>query len=239
MPHRVFNIKEVAAYLHLSTTYVQELVRTREIPHEKQGDRLTFRKKEIEGWASRRILQLPEKRLTAYHSGSSARTSETHPHGRLIPHMLAATRINPELTSKTRTSVIRDMAALADTTGLVSDLKELIESLEEREKLCSTAMPNRFALLHPRHHDPYMFSESFIVLGRSIQAVHFGALDGLATNLFFLVCCQDDRIHLHTLARLCAMCQQTPLLDTLLRADTASDMFEALLRAEQDIVARL
>ena len=45
LPYRVFNLEQVAVYLHLPVTEVKEFVRTREIPCEMQGDRLVFRKK--------------------------------------------------------------------------------------------------------------------------------------------------------------------------------------------------
>jgi mannitol/fructose-specific phosphotransferase system IIA component (Ntr-type) len=84
-----------------------------------------------------------------------------------------------------------------------------------------------------------MFSESFLVVGRTIQPIHFGAQDGLPSDIFFLLCCQDDRLHLHTLARLCSLCMETPLLETLRQADSSQEMLDALLESEQEIIRRL
>ncbi|MDD4872980.1 MAG: PTS sugar transporter subunit IIA [Kiritimatiellae bacterium] len=239
MPHRIFNIKEAAAYLHLSTADLETLVKERNIPCEKLGSRISFRRKDIDSWASRRILQFPEQHLANYHSRSSEKVMEFSKNRTLMPIMITVERINPSLTSRTKKSVIRDMVALADQTNLISDSKDLILSLEEREKLCSTAMPGGLALLHPRQHEPYMFTESFIVLGRNLQAIHFGAPDGEPTRLFFLVCCQDDRIHLHTLARLCTMCQKTNLLNELFSADSAKEILASILHSEEEIIKDL
>jgi mannitol/fructose-specific phosphotransferase system IIA component (Ntr-type) len=131
------------------------------------------------------------------------------------------------------------MVKLAERTDLVSDPTDLLRMIEERERLCSTALPEGYALIHPRHHDPYMFAESFAVFGRAVQGIHFGAPDGTPTDLFFIVCCQDDRLHLHTLARLCTMCMQTGLLFALRQAETADQMLLALCQAEEEIIRRL
>jgi nitrogen PTS system EIIA component len=127
--------------------------------------------------------------------------------------------------------------ALAGRTGLVLDPKGLLTSLEGREELCPTALPGGLALLHPRHHEPYMFEASFIVLGRPIQDIHFGAPDGQPSDLFFLICCRDDRIHLHTLARLCMMAMKTELLSRLRQAADADAMHECILACEQEVLA--
>ena len=239
MPQRTFNLKEVAAYLHLTSGDVEKLVKQGEIPHEKQRERIVFRRSEVDSWASQRILKLPEKRLRDYHVRSSASLSEISLNGALMPQLVTAERIAPALPSRTRASIIRDMAQLAAKTDLVSDSVELLRLIEERERLCSTALPEGFALIHPRHHDPYLFAESFLVFGRTIQPIHFGAQDGTPTDLFFLVCCQDDRIHLHTLARLCTMCMETGLLAALRQAETVDDVLSALCAAEVEIIRHL
>ncbi len=132
------------------------------------------------------------------------------------------------------------MVAQAERTGLLTaTAAELLAALKEREALCPTALPGGLALLHPRNHDPFMFSDSFLVLGRTARPIPFGALDGMGTDLFFLACCQDDRIHLHVLARLCMMCSQTGLLSSLRSAADHDEMLAVLLVAEDEIIRQL
>ena len=236
MPHRMLTMAETAEHLHLTSADLERLVKNDEIPFERQGTRVTFRHKDVDVWASRRILGLPGKALRDYHQASSARIHAIALQGPLVPQCMTVERIDPELHSRTRGSVLRDMVALAESTDLVSDPRELLNTLEERERLCSTALPGGVALLHPRNHDPYMFADSFIVLGRSLQPIHFGSQDGTSTDLFFLVCCQDDRIHLHALARLCTMYQQTDLLAALRVPETAAGMMQALVGSEDAVL---
>jgi mannitol/fructose-specific phosphotransferase system IIA component (Ntr-type) len=88
------------------------------------------------------------------------------------------------------------------------------------------------ALLHPRHPDPFLIESSFITVGRTVQRIPFGAPDGRATDLFFLLGCPDDRLHLHLLARLCLMAQKTDVLAELRETSSAEAMYYALIQAE-------
>ena len=237
MPHQSFTIDEAAAYLHLARPDLERLVKDQEIPFETRGDRVIFRRRDIDAWASQRILGLQDRRLTEYHQRTCQGTREFLPNEAIMPEMIQPEFINATMKAKTKASMIRDMVELAEKTGRVYDPKELLSSLEAREELCSTALPGGLALLHPRHHEPYMFESSFIVLGRPIQEIHFRAPDGQPTELFFLICCQDDRIHLHTLARLCMMAMKTELLLRLRQAPDAASMHEHIIACEQEVLA--
>jgi len=239
MPHKTFNLDEVAHYLHLTVAEVQKYVRERVMPHEERGGRLHFKRSEVDSWASRRILGATEKRLKTYHQQSSERMLDLSKEHAIMPDLVRSEFITPALASRTKPSVIRDLAALADRTELVSDAADLICSLEERERLCTTALPGGVALLHPLTHDAYRFSESFLVLGRAVQPLPFGSPDGSTTDLYFLVCCQNDRLHLHVLARICMMCHHTDLLLKLREASDALGMFAALVAAEREVISHL
>jgi len=237
MPFQLLDLEGVANYLHLTPADVERRVKNREIPFEKRGDRIVFRKAEIDAWASQHILDLPGQRLADYHEETTRFTRKILPQETMLPAMLEAGAIASAMTSKTKASVLRDLVALAEKTGHLNDPKSLLASLEAREELCSTAVPGGFALPHPRAHDPYLFDTSFLVLGRPVQEIHFGAPDGQPTHLFFLICCQDDRLHLHTLARLCLIAQKTKILEQLRDAPDAQAMHDALIAAEQGILA--
>ena len=237
MPFRLLDLDGVANYLHLTPADIEQRVKNREIPFEKRGDRIVFRKGEIDAWASQRILGFSGQQLAVYHQKSTRHTRKILPHETILPELLRSGAIASAMTSKTKASVLRDLVALAEKTGNLCDPKALLASLESREKLCSTAVPGGFALPHPRSHEPYLFATSFIVVGRPIQEIHFGAPDGQPTHLFFLICCQNDQLHLHTLARLCLLALKTKLLDQLRDAPDAETMRNSIIAAEQEILA--
>jgi PTS system nitrogen regulatory IIA component len=237
MPYQLLNLEEVARYLHLTSADVERRVKKGEIPFEKRGERVVFRKRDIDAWASQRILGLPEQRLVEYHRKTTRGTREFLPHEAILPEMLGRGAVNSAMTSKTKGSVLRDLVALAEKTGQLTDPKELLVSLETREELCPTALPGGLAIPHPRFHQPYLFESSFVVVGRPIQEIHFGAPDGKPTDLIFLLCCQDDRMHLHTLSRVCLMAQKTEMLSQLRAAPDATAMRDCIIAAEREALA--
>jgi mannitol/fructose-specific phosphotransferase system IIA component (Ntr-type)/predicted DNA-binding transcriptional regulator AlpA len=236
MPYRTFGLEEVARYLHLSGADVERLVKDQDIPCERHGPRLVFRKVEIDAWASQRILGLEGRRLAEYHQKSSREAQQLVANEAIMPEMIRPEFIEPAMTAKTKASVLRQMAALAGKTGRVSDPPSLLPGLEAREELCSTGIPGGLALLHSRSPESYLFEAAFLALGRTIQQIPFGAPDGQPTNLFFLIGCPDDRMHLHTLARLCLMAQKTDLLVDLRQATDADAMCECIIAAEQAVL---
>jgi excisionase family DNA binding protein len=236
MPYRTFRSDEVARYLHLNRADLDKLVKDHDIPFERHGERLVFRKVEIDAWASQRILGLRGRGLAEYHQKSSRDAQQIVPHAALMPDMIQPGFIEPALTAKTKASLLRQMVALAEETGRVCDPKALLEGLQAREALCSTGIPGGLALLHSRNPESYLFETAFLALGRTIQQIPFGSPDGQPTNLFFLIGCPDDRIHLHTLARLCLMAQKTEMLVALRQAVDADAMCEAILAAERAVL---
>lgn len=236
MPHTTFTVDQLADYLHVERRHVEEFLQAGDIPHTVRGGRTYFQRAEIDAWASQRVLRLPDEGLDWYHRKTTAGTREQFPGGALIPVLLSPAAIDLELTAKTKASVIRDLVALADRTGRVFDARELRESIGAREALGSTALPGGLALLHARQHGAYRFDGSFVVLGRTIQPIPFGASDGRPTRLFFLICCEDDRIHLHTLARLCLLAKETDVLSALSTVADPAGAYGALVAAELALV---
>ena len=237
MSYQILSLEAVAEYLHLTREDIVQRAKRNEIPHEKRGRRIVFSKEAIDLWASQRLLRLPDQRLTEYHKKSTRGTREILPRETLLPEMIRADFIAPAMPAKTKSSVLHGLVALAERTGRLVNPQDLVASLEAREALCSTGMPGGFALPHPRVPDPYLFESSFIVLGRTLQDIYFGAPDGQPTHLFFLICCQDDRLHLHTLARICLIAQKTAILDQLRQAPEAALMHACLLAAEEEALA--
>ncbi len=230
------NIDELAAYLHVARRHVERLLKDGEIPCVVRGGKVLFPHDEVEAWASQRLLRLPGQSLDWYHRHTMQGTQRVLPRAALIPALLQPDYIDLGLAAKTRAAVMRAMVEVADRTGRVFDARELLDSVEAREALCSTALPGGLALLHARQHRPYRYEGSFFVLGRTIQPIPFGAPDGRASQLFFLVCCQDERIHLHTLARLCLLALKTNILADLHEAPDATAAYAALVAAEQEVL---
>ena len=117
MPFRLLDLEGVANYLHLTPADIEQRVKNREIPFEKRGDRIVFRKAEIDAWASQRILGSTGQQLADYHQETTRFTRKILPQETMLPEMLKSGAIASAMTSKTKASVLRDLVALAEKTG--------------------------------------------------------------------------------------------------------------------------
>ncbi len=239
MPFRTLTLAQAAARLHLEVLDLSRLVKSGDVPFVRRGDEVAFVVRDLDAWVSQRLLGMTPARIADAH-----RRFWGGPHGldadvRMIPRICRASWIEPQLASKTKPAVLRDMVALAATTEFLYDDAALLHGLEERERLCSTAIGDGVAFLHARYHDANLCSDSFVVLGRAMRPIFAGAADGASTDLFFLLCCQDDAVHLHVLSRLCAMAHGTSVLTELRQVGTGEEMLAALIRSEEALLRTL
>ena len=236
MPHRILTLQQAAKRIRIPERELFHLVQREEIPYLRRGEEVVFEHRQLDEWAQRRIMGLPNKSLVAKHREAIAERTQLATEDALVERLFKPEWITPALESRTKSAVLHDMAGLALTTGLLYDETALLRELEARESVASTAIGGGAAFLHARYHDPYLCSESFIVLGKTVQQIFFGAQDGEETDLFFLICCTDDTFHLHTLARLCLLAHGSTMLEDLRAAATAEEMFQILCNAERDML---
>jgi len=239
MPFQTLTIQQAAQRLHMDAHELAQLVKRDEVPCIRRGDEMLFVRRDLDAWASHRLLNMSPDNMTTIHGAATRQQVDFEIHDRLIPRLFRPEWINPKLLSKTKPSVLRDMVALAAQTTLLYEDDVLLRGLEEREQQSSTAVGNGVAFLHMRYHDPLLCSDSFAVLGRTVRPIFAGAPDGQATDIFFLLCCQDNKLHLHALARLCAMSNNTTLLADLRTAATSQEMFAVLERTENTLLQSL
>ena len=240
MSHRILSLKQAARHIRIPERELFHLVQREEIPYLRQGEDVVFERHELDDWAQRRILGLPSRALIKEHRDAVVSATDNNIHEDiLVERLFRPEWIEPALASRTKPAVIRDMVALAVATGHLYDDAAFQREIEAREEAASTAIGGGAAFLHARYHDPYCAAESFVVLGKTVQHIFFGAQDGEQTDLFFLICCTDSTLHLHTLARLCMLAHGTALLPDLRAAATAEEMYHTLLIAERELLKTL
>lgn len=236
MPHETLNVLQVAGYLHLSVDEVVKLASRGHLPARKVKGVFQFTKSDIDHYVESRMHDLPHQRLEEIELGVSRHHGFDAKLFRLA-EMIPPRGISVDLPARTRDSAIRCLVDLADAAELVYDHAAVVDEIRRREELCSTAMLPQVALPHPRHPLPYDIAESFVVVGRTAGGIPFGAPDGTLTRLFFLICCKDDRTHLHVLARISRMLDQATIAELLSTEDAAAAR-KALGRRESAVVER-
>ncbi|MCD4825478.1 MAG: PTS sugar transporter subunit IIA [Phycisphaerae bacterium] len=236
MPHEQMNEQQVAAYLSMDLREVVRMASRETIPCRKLGDqKFIFRKSQIDHWVWQQMHNFDHKTLAGIEKG----VSDYHGFDAsepLICPLIPDNGIIVPLAAKTRQAVLGDLLDIAEAAGLVYARQEILDELRGRESLCSTALLPGVALPHPRHPLPYDIAASFIVVGLSDRGIPFGAEGGSLTRLFFLLCCKDDRTHLHVLARLVRMIEPAGTIDQLLAAETAEELAEILAHKEMEVL---
>lgn len=226
MPAVRFNLIQAATFVGLEPSALMARVRQGEVPFSGEAEQPMFEKDELQAWASARILCMDGKRLDRYERSAAAAHAEDGPFK--LENLVSPEMVLLGMDARTKASVLSGLVDFADSLNLLYDPRDLLESLRDREALSSTALSGGAAIPHPRHHDPYLAQESFLLVARTSAPVHFGAPDGKPSDLFFLLVCQDDRHHLRALARLCSILSDPKRYETLRAAETPEAVCDAL-----------
>lgn len=235
MPHEQMNEQQVAAYLHMDLREVLKLAARGQMPCRKVSGRFVFRQGDVDHWVEQQMHKLPKDRLAGIEKGVS-RHHGFEARSLLVWPLISAGGIIVPLGARTRDASIRRLIDHADEAGVVYAKDDLLNEVQKREELCSTAIFPEVALPHPRHPVPYDIATGFIVVGLTSAGIPYGAPDGSLTRLFLLICCKDERTHLHVLARLGQMFQDQDDLARMIAAESSERLGRILLECEQHIM---
>src|SRR6202008_5011180 len=144
----------------------------------------------------------------------------------LLASVLSEATTAVPLPAMTRASVLKELVVLAEQSWQVYDPEAVLEAVKQREEMGSTALPSGVAIPHPRRPLPAALGEAVMAYGRTASPMPFGAPSGGLTDIFFLVCCRDDRTHLRVLARLTRLLLRPEFLDELRAAETAGETWD-------------
>jgi PTS system nitrogen regulatory IIA component len=228
----MMDLEQLASYLHRDVREVGKLASRGHLPGHKVGGQWRFAKAEINQWIEKQLPAYDEKQLTALET-AGRRGGDREP---LLSELLAEANIAVPLLATTRSSVLRELVSLAEQSWQVYDAAAILEAVRHREERGSTALPNGVAIPHPHRPLPAALGESVIAYARTASGIPFGAEHGALTDVFFLVCCRDDRTHLRVLARLTRLLMRPDFLDDLRAADTTAESWEKIAAAEQELL---
>jgi len=237
MPYRSLTIQEVARMLGADARRVERMAQRGEIPCQKIGGQFRFNRAQITEWLQQEMGGMSHDHLAGVDAGMTEQR-QTQQDEAIIAPLLRADAVTTHLGSRTKDSTLRELVSLASRTGLVVDEKELLEAVLHREELCSTAMECGIAIPHPRRPLPEAISGPILVVAKTPQGIAFGAPDGRMTTLLFLTASQDDRHHLHVLARLCRMLHEERFVARMEEAETPAEMIELLRNRETEVLSQ-
>ncbi len=233
MGNEMMDLEQLAAYLRRDVREVGKLASRGHLPGQKVSGQWRFARAEINHWLERELHGFDDAELIALEGGTACSVVEEEPS---LASLLSEASIAVPFAATTRSSVLRELIGLAERSWHVYDPDAILEAIKTREALGSTARDNGVAIPHPRRPLPKALGESVLAYGRVSSGIPFGAPGGKLTDLFFLVCCRDDRTHLRVLARLSRLLLRPDFLDDLRAAETPSETWQVIEAAEQQLL---
>jgi PTS system nitrogen regulatory IIA component len=230
-----FDIESLASYLHLPKNQLQKMADRGQVPGRRIKGGWSFSSSEIHHWLESRLGATDDDAELATVEqilNKSAPSDETISIATLIP----SGGIELPLAARTKDSVIRTMTSVAARTGMLWDSVKMCDALRKREELHPTALDIGVALMHPRRPMGNIIDDTFIVLGISTAGIPFGGGFENLTNIFFLICSKDDRIHLRVLARLSRLLTVKDFMNELRNAESEKEIRNVIVESESNII---
>ncbi|MHB8070093.1 MAG: PTS sugar transporter subunit IIA [Desulfobaccales bacterium] len=135
--------------------------------------------------------------------------------------------ILPDLQAANKRGVLEELAAVLVRGRNEINLQNVVEVLQERERLGSTGIGDNIAIPHGKL--PQL-SQMLLAFGRSIKGVDFDSMDGKASNLFFLLLAPTNAsgLHLKALAKISRMLMSQTFRDNLMVSGGAEDILKLI-----------
>lgn len=232
MGNEMMNMEELAAYIRRDVREVGKLASRGHLPGQKVSGEWRFARAEINQWLESQLGSYSDEQLAALESSPGATLEQDL----LLAEYLAESSVAVPLMASTRSSVLQELVKLAEQSWHIYDPDELLGAIRSREQTSSTALPGGVAIPHPHRPLPTLLGETVLAFGRTHSGIPFGGPQGDLTDIFFLVCCRDDKTHLRILARLSRLIMRPHFLDSLRETETASEAHALILQSEQELV---
>jgi len=142
--------------------------------------------------------------------------------------------IIPQLASKNKEGVLRELVHVLSQVEKQVNEERLIEILLERESLGSTGIGDGVAIPHGKSKEVKKILASF---GRSVPGLDFQSLDGKPAHLFFLLIAPENSagIHLKALAQISRLMKDQGFRKRLLEADSAEEIYNLFSEGDEKL----
>lgn len=139
--------------------------------------------------------------------------------------------IIPVLSARNKGEVLAELAQNVIDRHPALDRQDLLQILNEREKLGSTGIGDGIAIPHGKLRQ---VNELICAFGRSREGVDFSSLDGRPVHLFFLLIAPENAaaVHLKALARISRILRDPAVRNALMAAEDVRELFRIF--QEQD-----
>jgi len=149
-----------------------------------------------------------------------------------IVEILDEGAIVEEISSRDKKGVLEELVGVLVKEGRISDGKEAIQVLLEREKLGSTGIGEGIAIPHGKLPN---LKNVVCAFGRSRTGIDFEAVDNQPVHLFFLLLAPENSAgeHLKALARISRLLKDNHFRQRLLEAKDKKEIYEIIVEEDE------
>ncbi len=232
MSSEVFSLAELSRHLGRDSREIERLANRGRIPGRKTETGWVFHEREITQWLERELREYTDPELKSLEESlQSPGAASDLPVSSLM--RLETTQV--PLEARTKRSVLESLVEAAGRTWQVWEPAKVLNAVQEREEILSTAFPEGVAVPHPRNPLPQCLGASVVAFGRTSNGIPFGGPSGGLTDLFFLVLCRDSASHLRVLARIGRMVRHVGFIEALRAAETSAEAYQLICDADREI----
>ncbi|PID59421.1 MAG: PTS sugar transporter subunit IIA [Ignavibacteriae bacterium] len=151
-----------------------------------------------------------------------------------ICEVLNKDTIIPELKAATKEEAIDELLNVFKDDKRVLNLKDIKDSIMEREKIMSTGVGHGFGIPHCKTNQ---VKEILAAFGKTKEPIDFEALDGKPVNLLFLLIGKDNLVapHIKLLSRISLLMNNEDIRKKILSAKTEEEIFAVFQNGENSI----
>src|ERR1700682_3210652 len=143
MENEIMDLDQLASYLRRDARELSKMANRGHLPGQKVGGTWRFASAEINHWVETQMHAYTEQELTALEAGTARGQLDHQP---LIAALLSETIMAVPLLAGTRDSVLRELVKLAENSWQVYDPSSLLQAIQQREELGSTALVSGVAI---------------------------------------------------------------------------------------------
>ena len=148
-----------------------------------------------------------------------------------LSEILKPANIKLPLESKTKSEAIGELVNLLAANGEITDAKQVLDAVLDREATRTTGIGNGLAIPHGKCNGAEHLS---MAIGRPGTPIDFQSIDGRPVTLIWLLTSPPDKTgpHIHALARISRLMTIDKFRQTLNAATTAQEIYDAIVSQE-------
>jgi len=148
-----------------------------------------------------------------------------------LSEILKPANIKVPLEAKSKSEAIAELVNLLAANGEVSNPKQVLEAVLDRETTRTTGIGNGLAIPHGKCDGT---SNLAMAIGRPATPIDFQSIDGRPVTLIWLLTSPRDKTgpHIHALARISRLMTIDKFRQAMATAKTSQELFDAIIAQE-------